>query len=268
MKYYREEALDESLVAAGLRRGDVVFVHSALFALGPIKGVAMNEIPRRIYDAIRRRLGPKGTIVVPTFNFDFCKGERFDRQQTPSKGMGAFSEYIRCLPDALRSPHPMQSLAAVGALADDLAHRDTPGAFDSGSSFDALIELDALILMLGCGINAVSMVHFAEEKAGVPYRYHKEFSAPYRDGDRIDRRTYRMYVRDLELDPEVRVEPVGRVLRRRGELRRLALGGGAVEACRTRHFASASILLLQRDPRALIRPGAHQRLERLHVARR
>lgn len=267
MKSYRRQALARALADAGLRRGDVAFIHSALFALGPVEGVPMAEIPEVIFTTLSALLGPSGTVVVPTFNFDFCTGERFDRQQTPSKGMGAFSEFVRTHDEAHRSSHPMQSVAAVGARAEELTQCDTVGAFDEDGSFEALLETDAMIVMLGCGINAVSMVHYAEERVGVPYRYQKEFSAPYRDGDRIDRRTYRMYVRDLELDPEVRVEPVGQILRRRGELRRMPLGQGTVEACRVRHFTSAAILLLQRDCRALIRQNAHTRLERLYVAR-
>lgn len=253
MRSFQQQDFASVLASSGIRPGDVVFVHSSLFQLGKPEDASIRDIPQLLYRQLRDRLGDEGTIAVPTFNFEFCRGETFDRQHTPSEGMGAFSEYIRTLPDSVRSPHPMQSMAAVGARADEIADRDTAGAFDDGSSFDALLDYDAHLLMVGCDINAVSLVHWAEQRAGVPYRFWKEFSGRYRDGDRIDRRTYRMYARDLQRDPEVLIYPVGRALRRCGELRRFRLGAGAVETCRARHFASAALQLLRRRPNALVR---------------
>ena len=265
MRSFRDDELRSVLTSTGIDPGSLVFVHSALFRLGTIEGVDNRAIPARIYAALRDLVGDEGTISVPTFNFEFCSGESFDRQHTPSKSMGALSEYVRRRPDALRSPHPMQSISAVGPLADDLTRRDTPGAFDDGSSFDALIDHGAHLLMLGCGIDAVSLVHWAEQRAGVPYRFWKEFSGRYRDGDRIERRTYRLYARDLDLDPQIGLEPVFRSLRRRGEFRRFALGSGAVEACRARDFAAASLELLRRDPRVLVRPPTPDDARRSHA---
>ncbi len=262
MQTITERQIREAISSTGVTPGSLVFVHSALLTLGPIAGAPIDEMPSRIYKILRQHLGPRGTIAVPTFNFEFCDGCGFHRQHTPSQGMGVFSEYLRRLPDARRSPHPMQSMAAVGPLSKNLAERDTPSAFEEGSSFDALLEYDATILMLGCGINAVSLVHWAEEKVGVPYRYWKSFSGHYRDGRWAGHRTYRLFARDLELDPEVRVEPVGEVLRRRAEIHRVELGRGTIEACSARHFAAAALQLLRRDPRALIRSEMDHRSRR------
>lgn len=256
VRSFRERSLRRALISTGIPPGSVIMVHSALFALGRIKGLAIDALPRRIYDILRDHFGDEATVVVPTFNFDFCRGMEFNRQYTPSQNMGAFSEYVRQLPQARRSPHPMQSLAAIGPLARDLTERDTPGAFDEAGSFDALLDHGAHLLLLGCGIDAVSLVHWAEQKVGVPYRYYKEFSAPYCDDRWVGRRTYRMYARDLALDPTVNLDKIGHILRRRGELRRLAVGTGSVESCRARHFSSVAVRLLQKDPCALIRPSS------------
>ncbi len=72
-------------------------------------------------EAILEVIGPEGTLIVPTFNFGFAKGEPYDPLTTPSVGMGAFSEFVRRLPGALRTSHPMQSIAVVGRWAADLA---------------------------------------------------------------------------------------------------------------------------------------------------
>ncbi len=77
----------------------------------------------------------EGTLAVPAFNFGFARGEAYDPQSAPSIGMGAFSEYVRQRPEALRTTHPTQSLAVAGRWAKDLAERDTASAFDPGSAF-------------------------------------------------------------------------------------------------------------------------------------
>ncbi len=118
----------------------------------------------------------QGTLVVPTFNFSFARGESYDPKVTPCEGMGAFSEYIRQHPKALRTPHPMQSLAIIGHSAEDLSGRDTASAFDPGSAFERMLELDFRLLLLGADIQAVSMVHYSEQRAAVPYRYWKDFT--------------------------------------------------------------------------------------------
>ncbi len=256
VRSFREHNLRQALSSTAIATDSVVMVHSSLIALGRMKGVAIDALPERLFAVLRDELGRDATIVVPTFNFDFCRGMEFNRQHTPSHNMGVFSEYVRRRPEARRSPHPMQSIAAVGPLARDLCDRDTPGAFDPSGGFDALIEYDAHLLMLGCGIDAVSLVHWAEQKVGVPYRYWKEFTAPYRDGRWSGRRTYRMYARDLELDPTVRLDKIGHILHRRSELRRLRLGAGALESCPVRHFVSTAVQLLQKDPNALVRPSS------------
>ena len=97
-----------------------LLVHSAVQFLGrPVGGLRM------YLEAIQEVIGAEGTLVVPTFNFGFAQGERYDPADTPSQGMGAFSEFVRQLPEARRTSHPLQSVAVVGRYAADLANRDT-----------------------------------------------------------------------------------------------------------------------------------------------
>lgn len=253
MKHYCEADLQRAFRRMQIPPGSLVMIHSALFCLGRIEGVPITEIPTRLYANLRAWLGPDATLVVPTFNFGFCRGEVFDRQRTPSKGMGSFSEYLRQRPTALRSSHPIQSVAAEGPLAADLTGRDTAGAFEPGSTFDALIDYGAHLLLIGCGVEPISLIHWAEERVGVPYRYWKEFTSSYRDrSSEQSKRTYRMYARDLELNPHVRLNPVARALNRAGQLQRAALGGSTIEACSARDFATVAVQMLENDPTALI----------------
>ena len=250
----------------GVEAGDGLLVHSAIQYLGkPHGGMAMyyhglcsvlnghdsTSNPDKISEFTNIPLF-KGTIAVPTFNFDFCSGKRYDPLSTPAVGMGAFSEYIRGLPATHRTRHPMQSIAVIGKDAEDLANRDTLSAFDPGSAFKRMLELDYKLLLLGADIQAVSMLHYSEERAEVPYRYWKDFIGEVRTPDGWRTLTYRMYVRDLEIDPQIELYPVQKLLEDDGQWSSFPINYGQVSLCRLTDFVSAVDRFLVKDPWSLV----------------
>jgi len=259
-------ALIDTLRGLGVEAGDGLLVHSAVQFLGrPRGGMEMYYHGLRSvlngHDSTSSQVNKndsmsitpiEGTIVVPTFNFDFCSGKRYDPKSTPAVGMGAFSEYIRGLPATRRTKHPMQSIAVVGKDAEDLANRDTLSAFDPGSTFERMLELDYKLLLLGADIQAVSMLHYSEERAAVPYRYWKDFSGEVRTSDGWRTQTYRMYVRDLEIDPQIELFPVQKLLEAAGQWRSLPINYGQVSLCRLTDFVSAVDYFLAKDPWSLV----------------
>jgi aminoglycoside N3'-acetyltransferase len=242
-----ESTIIDALIAVGLQPGDDLLVHSALQFLGrPIGGIGM------YLDALRAVIDDTSTIAVPTFNFAFARGEDYDPLTTPSDGMGVFSEYVRQLPDARRTAHPMQSFAFAGPLASELAALDRPGAFDDGSTFDHILALDFKLLLLGATIQAASVVHYSEQRANVPYRYWKDFTGRIkRDGD-WGKHTYRMFVRDLEKDPQLTLAPVQDALQINGKWREQSVNYGSIAVCGLADFVSTTDQLLAADPWALV----------------
>ena len=251
MKSYTLDDLARALEAVGVTSGDLVLVHSSLLALGRLEGHSPGDGVSAIAGRILDHLGPDGTLVVPAFNFGFCKGQLFDRQTTPAENMGQLSEHVRRLPGARRSAHPMQSIAAVGPRAEEICQPDTLSSFDPDGPFARLNDLGARLLLLGASMDAASFVHFGEERARVPYRYWKDFSAEYIDGDVHETRTYRMYVRDLVLDPDITLAPIETELRSREQLLETTLGAGRLLSCRFPDFLSAELDLLHRNPMCL-----------------
>jgi aminoglycoside 3-N-acetyltransferase len=242
----------EALQAVGLGPGDGVMTHASIQFLGlPEGGVGMYYAA---FDQVLNLRGGIGTLVVPAFNFGFAHGQVFDQANTPSEEMGALAEYVRRLPEARRSPHPMHSVAAVGRYAQELASIDTSGAFDPGSVFERLLERDFKLLLLGADVYYTTMIHYCERRLNVPYRYWKDFTGEVRlDGQPAQVRTYRMFARDLDLDPDVNATPVRLELERRGLWRSADLNYGQIASCRFRDFVTATEDLLMADPWALVK---------------
>jgi aminoglycoside N3'-acetyltransferase len=266
MQEVTRERLVVALKKIGLKQGDGVLVHSALQYLGmPRDGVAtylhalasvLNiDLTDQSITQSEVKHGKKtatGTLVVPAFNFDFAHGEPYDPQTTPSQNMGVFSEYVRQQPGALRTSHPMQSLAMMGAYASDLASRDTLSAFDPESAFERMLELDFKILLLGCDIQAISLYHYCEQRANVPYRYWKDFQGQVHFQDGWQTRTYRMFVRDLQIDARIDIHPLQAVLESRKQWLSVPLNYGKISLCRMVDFVTAADVFLAADPWSLV----------------
>lgn len=251
------EQVIAALQTIGIKPGDGVLVHSAIQYLGqPQGGVAMYYTVLCQVLSIQIGMNPaspsRGTLAAPVFNFAFARGEPYDPLTTPSAGMGAFSEYVRQRPETHRTPHPMQSLAVVGSYAADLASRDTPSAFDPGSAYERMLELDFKLLLFGADIQAVSMLHYCEQRADVPYRYWKEFTGPYFTPDGWEQRMYRMFVRDLQLDPKIELYPVQRTLQELGKWHSTPLNYGQVACCRLVDFVAEVDRCLKKDAWGLV----------------
>lgn len=247
MRQLTQAEFETRLGKLGITAGDHLLVHSAVQYLGvPKEGLVL------YLAGLRSVIGPGGTLAVPAFNFGFARGEPFDPFNTPSDGMGVFSEFVREQPGALRTKHPMQSLAVLGGLAADICDRDTASAFDSGSSFERLLDLDFKVLMLGASVQAVSLVHYSEQRACVPYRYWKAFRGQVRRGEEWQDAEYKMFVRDLDLDPRLKLQPIQSALEARNRWQSLELNYGRVAVCRAREFVLATDALLAKDPWALV----------------
>lgn len=267
MKQVTKQEVVACLQKLGIAWGDGLLVHSAIQYLGQPEGGLQMYL-----DAIQQVIGPfekvdpiqavestattttpaVGTLAVPVFNFAFARGENFDPLQTPSQGMGVFSEYIRRHPLARRTPHPMQSLAVLGYYAQDLVERDTPSAFDPGSAFERMLELDFKILLLGADERAISLLHYSEQRAAVPYRYWKEFGGKVLRSGVLQDFSYRMFVRDLEIDAQLTLAPVRKTLEDQGAWRSTPLNYGRISVCRMADFVRVVDEALAENPWALV----------------
>ena len=229
---YTEKDIRNCLLDLGVKKGDCLFVHSGLKALG--KFIPNNDANslESLLNIFLEAVGEKGTIVVPTFNFDFCRGEAFDRKKTPCDGMGAFSEYVRTHKDAYRACHPIHSVAAIGASAIAITESVGFSEFSEGSFFDVLLQLDCKILFYGVSF-VESFVHIAEERAKVPYRFWKTFTGDVIDGDKRETVTINFYARrfDLVPEPQVDIEKINQYLRKKIIITCKNLGAGSVSIC-------------------------------------
>ena len=158
--------LVRDLVAIGVRRGDLLMVHSSLRSIGFVKAG-----PETVVEALLQAIGPEGTLVVPTFTYPFTQDPTFvfDPAHTPS-GMGAISEAARRRPEARRSIHLAHSVAAIGPLAETIAMSGGASAWDAGSPMRQVFDRSGRYLLLGVPYQNLTAMHLCEVWLGLPYR--------------------------------------------------------------------------------------------------
>ncbi len=203
-----------------IRNGDIVYVVSDILALS----VQARENGERMnldhfIDSIIGKAGPEGTVLIPVFNWDFCKGVTFDIRKTVSR-TGALGNAALKRADFKRSKHPLYSFMIWGKDRDMLTEMDPKDAFGADSVFGYLHRNKAKALVIGLPtLSGLTFIHYVEQMVGVPYRYSKDFTAGYIDEEGNEsQKTYSMYVRDLDMDPRHidGFRPLGDILEDRG----------------------------------------------------
>jgi aminoglycoside 3-N-acetyltransferase len=247
MKDVNAISFTEKLNDLEIKTGDGLLVHSAIQYLGKPAGG-----PEMYLDVLLEIIGSKGTLSAPAFNFAFARGVPYDPQSSPSEGMGVFSELVRQHPAAKRTMHPLQSVVLIGNEAEQLAGRDTPSAFEHNSVFERMLEQDFKVLLLGADIDAVSFLHYSEQRLSVPYRYWKDFSGRVKRNGDWEIATYRMFVRDLEIDPWLSLDKVKQLLMKENKWKSAKINYGEISTFRAVDFVAAVDHFLQKDPWSLV----------------
>lgn len=168
----------------GVAEGRPILLHASMRSLGRVDGGKAAVVA-----ALRGKIGPCGTLVVPAMTPDNSDTSRayqrrtagmsrwqrrvyrrtmpaFDPATTPGTGTGLIAEYVRRSPGAVRSTHPQSSFAAIGADAGRfMRHHADDCHLGEQSPLAVLYEAGAQILMLGVGYDSCTAFHLAE------YRY-------------------------------------------------------------------------------------------------
>ncbi len=231
----------------GVEQGDSLLVHSSYKSFGGVEGG-----PQTVIDALLDVLGEEGTLIMPTFNFDFCKGKPWDVRNTPSH-MGILTELVRQDPRSKRVFHPIYSFAIIGRHADFLTRERYKSSYGENSVFAKLRQLDGKIMVVGLSYNdSMTFFHHVEEMEGVDYRYMKEFTGLVTDEEgNTYEDTFTMLVRDIERGVHTMVDPMGALMEEAGVIQVRKIGEAKVSLMNANEVYEFTAREMRRDPRLL-----------------
>jgi aminoglycoside 3-N-acetyltransferase len=257
---WTEAQIREDLLDLGVREGITLLAHTSLRAIGKIEGGA-----ETLYHVLRSLIGSEGTLLVPTFSprrKDPAEASAiplsaeeitamreavpvFDREEPANIALvGVFPEFVRQLPDAVRSLHPTLSFTAVGANADYLT-RNAPFHYPLGadSPLARLHQLDGHVLLIGVNQTRNAILHLAEVWANTPY-IHRSVMLKTGEGEWTA----------MQGSPECsagfrKIEPV---LRQARLLKESYVGNAVCQMMRVRQVVSMAVSMMQGDGGALL----------------
>lgn len=179
---------------------------------------------------------PRGVLIMPTSSYSFCEGEAFDVATTPSR-LGVLTEHFRGVDGVRRTTDPIFSCAVLGdpePAWQELFEIGDKDCFGPRSVFAHLVAAEAKVLFVGTGFEACTLVHHAEQLAGVPYRYLKDFHGEVQATHEVAGGDVAPARAVTDADVETYLQPLGDALLRDGHARAETLARGprllAVEA--------------------------------------
>ena len=241
------EKLVEGFRNLGVEEGDTLLVHSSYKSLGEVQGG-----PQTVIRALEAVLGTEGTLIMPTFNFDFNKGIPWDVRKTRSK-MGALTEVVRMDPRAKRVFHPFYSFAILGKHAEMLGSLRYKSSYERDSVFGKLRDLDGKIMVIGLSYNdSMTFFHHIEQMEGVDYRFLKQFTGEVTDENgNTYTDTFEMLVRDIDKGVMTMVDPMGALMEQAGIVRIRKIGEAEVKLMKANEVYEFTAREMKRDPHLL-----------------
>lgn len=251
MMHYSVTDLTTALQRAGVAEGDILYVSTQLFGLGPMDGVnTRKELVEAFYQGIRAAIGPQGTLVVPTFTQQVGRyGLQYTHETTESL-TGIFGEYVRSLPSAQRSLHPIFSVAAIGPRAKEIAANISPVAFGRESPFDRLYRLGGKAICAGFAYysgHITSLMHYVETAFAVPYYYNKYVTAEVWAGGARVTKPFVINVKYLSAGCSFDYRRYIDTLAAAGEIYSVPLGRGVIHSVDIQRQVDVGIELLKSD---------------------
>ena len=233
-----------ALRALGLPVGAIVFMHSSMSSIGYVEDGADT-----IVDASLDILSPEGTLVVPTFTFANGNDDNlvFDPARDPSE-MGRLTEVTRTRPGARRSCHLLHSVAALGALAEEITASHGPSAWAADGPFWKLHELDAHILLLGVPYLRCTFFHVVEQLVQVPYRRWREVEARVQDRDGSQRPLLTLIYSPKPGFAGNDFNKLGALLEERGLVQVGTVGNAVARVFRARDALEVGLAQYRKDP--------------------
>ncbi|MBR2426304.1 MAG: AAC(3) family N-acetyltransferase [Lentisphaeria bacterium] len=256
------EMLAAALAELGVKRGDVLLVHSAVSKWGYVDGGAQT-----IIHAVMDVVGPDGAAMFPAFTMPYIYlGESLNRgwgyrpfdSADPSQiWTGAVPRtLLEKFPAAKRSKHVTHSWGGLGAKAAECLAEHGP--YDPPTSLNSPIgkalEKNGKVLYLGNGLASSTFLHFIETVNHAPYLLPGVCRVKNPDG------TLRTVLieehlpghRDFYREDAENCKFYRRAVQEGLKIEEVAFGMGKIQLIELREFYDISMKLWKEDPRILL----------------
>ena len=217
-----KQEIISGLQALGLKKGDLVLLHSSLYSLGHVEGG-----PEAVIDAFLETVGTEGTLMVPVFG-----------------NLGILTSTLQNRPGAITSPCPVGTVAALGKDAEELCrdHWKPESCHGEGTPFKRLADKGGYVCLMGVDQDRNTSLHGIEAELRLAYlgSTTREYTTP--EGDTINK-TWTYYP-----GPHRDFIAIDHVLKERGFLKQGRIGNSQVRLIQAKGMWECGMELGSADP--------------------
>ena len=191
---FSKKNFNNILTKLNIRKGDTVLVNSNILRIIMMTKGKTNALD--LIEILKKKVTKKGTLIFPTYSWDFCKFKKFDYLKTKSV-CGSLSNFSLKDKEFIRSKNPIFSFSIYGKNKNKIANMSHTDCFSINSPFGYLIENNGKNLFIDIDHkDANTFVHVVEQFYKVNYRYSKNFSGTYINKNKKKKKIQiKMYVR-------------------------------------------------------------------------
>lgn len=200
--------LKKNLIEIKIKKKDTVYLGINLgqtiqsYRKEFFKNNSLDNVRRKcshlILQSIKDRIGPEGTIICPTFSFDFMKTKFFNIQKSKSS-LGYFENFFLNQRNVLRTKHPINSISILGKN-KKIAYPCGNFSFGENSPFSNFINYNVKFLNIGIKLkDTCTYIHHIEHLNGINHRFYKPTRGKIIDKGKSKTDTYYNPVRFMTL---------------------------------------------------------------------
>jgi aminoglycoside 3-N-acetyltransferase len=157
-----------------INKSDKIIIHTNIAGLSQFYKKDKEGICKIFISFLKKYIGKKGAIIIPTYNYQFTKNKHFDIQRSSSE-VGFFSNYLLKRNWKKRTFDPVFSHIIFDKKDNFNYKKINTEAFGKNSIFSYLIKKNYKIICFCCSSNNITFLHYLEYLFEVPYRYIKKF---------------------------------------------------------------------------------------------
>ena len=254
MTYTQSDTI-RALTKSGIMKGDTVFFTTSLGFLGrpdSIKINSIDDICSFILNSIKKVLGSKGTILIPTYSYTFGDKSKklplFNPLKTISK-IGSFPNFFIKQTGVLRSIDPMVSIAGLGPKSSKILSNIPHTSYGKNCIFAKLLKIkNVKCCSIGLGSNWIPFIHYVDWINKAPFRYDKYFSGFIANNNKKKKIKWHYPVRILRKETIANGHKIGKLACQKGIFKYSKLGKSAVYTASYKKYFNFVIKLTKSDP--------------------
>lgn len=175
-------------------KGKDVIVYSRLLSFGRLFG---KEAVGSILTILKKAIGDKGTIIIPTYTLNTYKLPRIFNEAKSKVMSGILGELSVLDKDFERTVHPVYSNSVYGFNKQYYKTQSETTCFGEGSFFDLFSKTkNGIILMLGLNFNGPTLYHYYDQKFKAKGRFLKSFEVQIQTAEKEYLLNFDSYVKD------------------------------------------------------------------------